>query len=721
MKILVAFLEKPVAEAVSQILSDLGWPQPGIADTSDAAVEWINANGGCDLLICEVYLSPADGFTLRDTIQPHLPGLRTIFSSAYDISPYVDRLDGAPFLPQPVTAEALRQCLSELFPTETETSTPAPRVKVSATPQPKPAVAAQAAPTVKAGPAVRATPAAVKAAPQVASASAPLPAQELPPDELVGKTFGKFEIEARLSERDDATIYRARQTNVGRLVTLHLLNTPASEDPTKAAHFLANAKAKARLSHNRVAAVYEAGEADGRCFYSCEHIGAPSVEKFQSAGAKIDGPTALEIVRTAADVLDTCEKQCIPHTALSDGMIFWKPGGLPRMANIACEQSPEQGSPASDMKALGQMLLRTLDQSPDSAPARQLAMRLVQAESTPLSWPEVGALAANAMPKAKPADVETIQARDIVINRAVDETQRKNRIKVLVGSSISLALTAAACFAIYHQITKSRVDVDDLGVLVEIPAGEFDFQGAPVTLPKFYISKYEVSIAEYAKFLKFLENKPDKASKFAHPDQPPGKSHVPVGWADMKEIDPPMPGYYTRAKKWGSYQGADLTLDSPVFGVDWFDAYAYAKWKGHRLPTEQEWEKAARGKRGGKHSWGDDQAVERANTGLDFTPNPDAKVGGEKDGFKRSSPVDKPDTDRSDYGVYNMGGNVSEWTASWTEDELDSGSKVPVYRGGNWKTVDENTAMRRGNKLTEFGSDDALGFRTASDTPDPNP
>jgi len=259
--------------------------------------------------------------------------------------------------------------------------------------------------------------------------------------------------------------------------------------------------------------------------------------------------------------------------------------------------------------------------------------------------------------------------------------------------------------------------VKDLGVLVEIPAGEFDFQGQRITLPKFHISKYEVSIAEYAEFLKFLEKNPGKAADFAHPDQPPGKSHIPSGWADMKEIDPPMPGYYTRAKKWNSYQGAPLTVDSPVFGVDWFDAYAYAKWKGRRLPTEQEWEKAARGKRTGKHPWGDDQTLELANTGIDYTPNPDEKIGGEKDGFKRSSPVDKPASDRSDYGILNMGGNVSEWTASWAEDEMATGSKVPVYRGGNWKTPDENTVLRRGNKLTEYGSDDALGFRTASDTP----
>jgi formylglycine-generating enzyme required for sulfatase activity len=290
-----------------------------------------------------------------------------------------------------------------------------------------------------------------------------------------------------------------------------------------------------------------------------------------------------------------------------------------------------------------------------------------------------------------------------------------SRKNVIIYSAVSLTLTLAACFFLIRAFTKNDVHVKDLGKMIEIPAGDITIQGQSVKVPAFKISKFEVTISEYAAFLKDLKENPDKAATVAHPNQPPGKSHIPAGWADMTEINPPNPGYYTRAKKWGRYQEVPLSLDSPVFGVDWYDAYAYAKWKGQRLPTEQEWELAARGNKGLKHPWGDDFNNKLANTGSDFTPNPDPKAGAQNDGFKRWSPVNKPETDISSFEINGMAGNVSEWTDTWAEDAERTGDKVPVYRGGNRKTADENTVLRRGTKLTEFQSDDALGFRTAED------
>ena len=155
----------------------------------------------------------------------------------------------------------------------------------------------------------------------------------------------------------------------------------------------------------------------------------------------------------------------------------------------------------------------------------------------------------------------------------------------------------------------------------------------------------------------------------------------------------------------------------PVIGVSWLEAHAYCQWVGKRLPTEAEWEKAARGSDGRIFPWGD-QPAGWAKSNIAHS--------GSKRGLKYPplANVNRYDRGVSPYGVYQMAGNVSEWVSDWFDPEYyqqgesynPEGPVVgqdKVFRGGSWNE-DPEVARSAGRNAGALDHRSYLtGFRCA--------
>jgi formylglycine-generating enzyme required for sulfatase activity len=285
--------------------------------------------------------------------------------------------------------------------------------------------------------------------------------------------------------------------------------------------------------------------------------------------------------------------------------------------------------------------------------------------------------------------------------------QKSNQTAIISGVVIGLFIAAAV---IVFLVFGSKPETRDLESFTAIPAGKFDFQDSDeVDLSEFWIGQYEVTIGEYENFLKDLAAFPDKLEKIRHAEQPENKtSYEPERWSEV----------LTAARRGGRFLGGKIDMNCPIIGVDWWDANAYSTWRGGRLPTEQEWEKAARGRSGNRFPWGDTMVPENFNSGLDYGSSEDVGAG-DIDGFEYWNPVDAMRDDESRYGVVDLAGNVSEWTATWGAHPESPDKRVPLKRGASFATKsDFELIVRRASESAEERNF-LTGFRVASDTAEP--
>lgn len=217
-----------------------------------------------------------------------------------------------------------------------------------------------------------------------------------------------------------------------------------------------------------------------------------------------------------------------------------------------------------------------------------------------------------------------------------------------------------------------------------------------ITLTAFYIDQLEVTYAQYADFLKSAGTQ----DRWDHEDQPDNTGHKQRHITDdMREVD------------------------KPATGLNWFDAYTYCAWADKRLPSEAEWEYAARGSDYRIYPWGDHSPLHDGIYFANFRPKTSANA----DGHKNTAPVGTFPDGVSPFGILDMAGNAEEWVQDWYDYRYFSASRNAtdptgpasgehrVIKGGSFGTASYEVRIAQRFKGKPHNKGPRIGFRCARD------
>lgn len=506
-------------------------------------------------------------------------------------------------------------------------------------------------------------------------------------ENLSGREVGSYWISGPAGPHALGRLYWAKHHQLQRSVQLLV-------PPAGAPVFPKAIRALARVSHPSVYSLYESIPWENRILVAQEPVLHPSLLHLRESGQKPGLLACARLATALGSVLAEMESSSIPARLLGEYDYTLSSKGTPRLRNPAAFPGAPEISTHDNANHLAGMLEPFLDGQPKSG-------SLLQILRNP------GTSAYDLLRQTREFERQLAEVREVHVRKEeLEAAQKTLRARVIRRWAIATGSLLGAIFlAVYARVIFQKFLLDVPAQLSEaelaVPAGKITREGEGIEVPAFFLDRHEVTIGDYEKFLDAVRQDPNWQTlvpESARPQKSTPESLAPRDWSEILR----------RARKNEIFQEQKISRDTPVFNVDYPSAVAYAKWKGRRLPSMDEWLRAVGGNESRPFPWGTDPDPARANLGVKREDQAGRDPG---DSFFNAAPGESMPGDRGPFGHFDFGGNVSEWAVG--------PFKKPVVLGGNFtdpRPIPLDQARRQdGNRNDPPASTrlEMIGFRTA--------